>query len=393
VLTNLEAPRYRICRVDPTRPQPEHWTDIVPEGGDVIQQHGVVGGHLGCLVLRDATSVVRLHRLDGTPVREIALPGPGTIYHWTGEADQDEVFTAYQSFVIPPTVCRHLVSTGEQTTWAQVEAPVDPSRFETRQVWFSSKDGTRVPMFLVHRRDLPRDGDRPTLLYGYGGFNAALTPFFLRNIHILLERGGMYAMANLRGGGEYGEAWHRAGMLERKQNVFDDCIAAAEWLVGEGYTRPERLAVHGVSNGGLLVGAVVTQRPDLFRAAICQVPLIDMLRYHRFDFAGSWVTEYGSSEDPTQFRSLLAYSPYHCVVDGRGYPALLITAGAADSRCDPLHARKFAARLQAANAADTPILLRVQGETGHGPGKPLSMWIDEGTDIWCFLAAELGLSR
>jgi len=203
----------------------------------------------------------------------------------------------------------------------------------------------------------------------------------------------MYAMANLRGGGEYGEAWHRAGMLERKQNVFDDCIAAAEWLVGEGYTRPERLAVHGVSNGGLLVGAVVTQRPDLFRAAICQVPLIDMLRYHRFDFAGSWVTEYGSSEDPTQFRSLLAYSPYHCVVDGRGYPALLITAGAADSRCDPLHARKFAARLQAANAADTPILLRVQGETGHGPGKPLSMWIDEGTDIWCFLAAELGLSR
>jgi prolyl oligopeptidase len=247
-------------------------------------------------------------------------------------------------------------------------------------------------MFLVHRQGLPKDRKRPTLLYGYGGFNVSLTPSFTRAGHLLLERDGVYAMANLRGGGEYGEAWHRAGMLDRKQNVFDDFFAAAEWLIRDGWTTPERLAIQGGSNGGLLVGAAVTQRPALCRAAVCAVPLLDMVRYHQFSIARLWIPEYGSAEDPDQFVILYTYSPYHRVREGERYPAMLITAAESDTRVDPLHARKFAARLQAAQAAeDRPILLRIETKAGHGAGKPLTKQIDELTDVWSFLLGQLGL--
>ncbi len=392
VRTNLDAPRYRICRVDPERPQRSSWVEVIPEGPDAIQSHAVVGGHVVSVVLRKASSAMRVHRLEGTLAREVSLPGLGTIYWWTGRADQDDVFIGFLSFGTAPTVIRHTLSTGAQERWEALAPAVDPGRLEVRQVWYRSKDGTAVSMFLVHEKGLRPDGDRPTVLHGYGGFNAAMTPFFVQGAHVLLERGGVMAAVNLRGGGEYGEAWHRAGMLERKQNVFDDCIAAAEWLIAEGYTRPERLGILGTSNGGLLVGAVVTQRPDLLRAAVCRVPLLDMLRYHRFNWANSWRTELGSSDDPEQSRYLLAYSPYHRVQDGVRYPAMLVTASEADSRCEPLHARKFIARVQAATAGASPILLRVQADAGHGPGTPIGTLVEEVTDIWCFLLSELGLA-
>jgi prolyl oligopeptidase len=391
ILSNLDAPRSRVFRVDYGRPERERWREVIPEGPDPINSFGLAGGHIACTLLRGAASAMRLHRLDGTVLREVPMPVPSSIDHWAAEADQDDLFFACQSFAKPPAVYRHRVSTGEQDEWARIGAPVDAAGFETRQEWFTSRDGTRVPMFVVHGAGLSRDGARPTLLYGYGGFDISMAPVFLRGVHVLLERGGVFAMANLRGGGEFGEAWHRAGMLERKQNVFDDCIAAAEWLVAQGYTRPDKLAVHGRSNGGLLVGAMITQRPDLFRAAVCEVPLIDMLRYHRFDFARAWATEYGSSDDPAQFPYLLAYSPYHRVEDGRRYPALLVTAGEKDARCDPLHAKKLAAAVQAATTSEAPVLLRVETAVGHGMGKPVSVLTEEVTDVWCFLARELGL--
>jgi prolyl oligopeptidase len=387
--TNDEAPNYRLFSVDPEQPARERWTEIIPAGKEVLEGHRMVGGRLACSYLRNAAGALRVHGTDGTVVREVALPGLGTLAGWGGEWDADELFFGYVSFTTPPTVFRHSVSSGETELWERVEAPIDPERFTVRQAWYPSRDGTQVSMFVVHRKGLELDGNRPTLLYGYGGFNASMTPGFVRGAYLLLERDGVYALANLRGGGEYGEAWHRDGMLERKQNVYDDCIAAAEYLVREGYTRPERLAVQGGSNGGLLVGAVVTQRPELFRAAVCQVPLLDMLRYHRFSIARLWIPEYGSSEDPRQFHVLHAYSPYHRLRDGARYPAMLITAAESDTRVDPLHARKFAARLQAAQAGEGPILLRIETRAGHGAGKPLAKVIEEQTDVWSFLFSEL----
>jgi prolyl oligopeptidase len=296
------------------------------------------------------------------------------------------------SFTVAPTVYRYDFKAQQAQGWEQVASPIDPARYAVEQVDYPSRDGTRISMFLVHRQGLPQDGKRPTLLYGYGGFNVSLTPSFARAAHLLLERDGLYAMANLRGGGEYGEAWHQAGMLDRKQNVFDDFAAAAEWLIRDGWTTPERLAIQGGSNGGLLVGAAVTQRPELFRAVVCAVPLLDMVRYHQFSIARLWIPEYGSAEDPDQFAILYAYSPYHRIRDGERYPAMLITAAESDTRVDPLHARKFAARLQAAQAAeDRPILLRIETKAGHGAGKPLTKQIDELTDVWSFVLGQLGL--
>lgn len=387
--TNHEAPNYRVVLVDPDQPAPELWQEIIPESDEVLDGHAVVGGHLICDYLRRASSALKVHALDGSLVREVELPEIGSLAGWGGEWDGEELFYGFVSFTTAPAVYRHLVRTGETELWDRIEAPVDPDRFETRQVWYPSRDGTLVSMFIVHRKDLEVDGDRPTLLYGYGGFNVSLTPAFSRGAYLLLERDGVYAMANLRGGGEYGEAWHQAGMLQNKQNVFDDCIAAAEYLVREGYTRPERLALQGGSNGGLLVGAVVTQRPDLFRAVVCQVPLLDMVRYHLFRIARLWIPEYGSSEDEVQFRALFAYSPYHRVRDGEAYPAMLLTAAESDSRVDPLHARKFAARMQA--ASERPALLRIETRAGHGAGKPLSKVIDEAADVWSFLLWQLGV--
>jgi len=280
---------------------------------------------------------------------------------------------------------------GNTGVWQRVEADLDPERFEVQQVRFSSRDGTVISMFLVHARELVRDGRAPVYLTGYGGFNISMTPSFSRSLFLWLEQGGVVAVPNLRGGGEYGEAWHQQGMLGRKQNTFDDFIAAAEYLIRERYTTPERLAIAGGSNGGLLMGAVLTQRPELFRAVIVQVPLLDMLRYHHFLIARLWMPEYGSAEVPEQYRWLRAYSPYHQVREGVAYPAVLLATAESDSRVDPLHARKMAARLQAATSSDRPILLRLEQRAGHGAGKPVSKVLDELTDSWSFIWSELGI--
>jgi prolyl oligopeptidase len=309
----------------------------------------------------------------------------------TGEHDGVEAFFDFSSYTAPPAIRRYELKTGKVTVWDAVKAGVDLSAVEVKQVFFPSKDGTRIPMFIVARKGRPLDGNAPTILYGYGGFNVSQTPDFSRALVWWLEQGGVYAEAQLRGGGEYGEAWHRAGMLDRKQNVFDDFLAAARWLVTAKYTKPERLAVYGGSNGGLLVGAAITQGPDLFHAAVCAVPLLDMVRYHQFQIARLWVPEYGSSETAAQFRTLYAYSPYHHVTRGTAYPAVLFTAAESDSRVDPLHARKMAALLQASTSSEAPILLRIESRAGHGVGKPLSKQIDESTDVYGFFAWQLGL--
>jgi len=392
VRTNQDAPRYRIFRVDPEHPARDHWTEIVPQGEDVLDGHGIVGGRLVCQYLRNAASFLQVRKTDGTPLRDLKLPAIGTVSGWSGESDHSELFYGFVSFTIATRIYRHEIASGETDLWRQVEAPIDGDKFEARQVWYPSKDGTQISMFIIHRKGMELDGRRPTVLYGYGGFNISLTPSFVRGGYTLLERGGVYAIANLRGGGEYGEAWHRAGMLESKQNVFDDFIAAGEYLIAKGYTSTDRLAVMGGSNGGLLVGAVTTQRPDLFRAVVCSVPLLDMVRYHRFRIARLWIPEYGDPDNADQFRVLLAYSPYHHVKDRERYPSLLITAAESDTRVDPLHARKWAARLQAAQSAERPILLRIETKAGHGAGKPLSKVIEEQTDVWTFILSQLGVS-
>jgi prolyl oligopeptidase len=309
-----------------------------------------------------------------------------------GEWNGPDVFVGFTSFAQPAAAYRLDPSTGALEVFASGALPpdFDPGHYAVRQVWFTSKDGTRVPMFVIHRADLLPHCDCPTVLTGYGGFNVSNTPAFVAALPLWLDAGGVYAVANLRGGGELGEAWHQAGMLANKQNVFDDFLGAAEWLIANGYTRPERLAISGGSNGGLLVGAALVQRPDLFNAVVCRVPLLDMLRYQNFRVARLWIAEYGSAEDAAQFPALYAYSPYHHVQDGAPYPATFLLTAEGDSRVDPMHARKMAARLQAANSADSPILLRVETAAGHGVGKPRGKVVDEMADIWSFLFWQLG---
>jgi prolyl oligopeptidase len=307
----------------------------------------------------------------------------------TGEWDGEEAFFGFSSYTFPPAVYRMALPGGETELWQRVEGDVDAAAYTTRLVHYPSRDGTRVSMFLVHRRDRPSDGTGAALLTGYGGFAVSHTPAFGRSMLLFLDKGGLYAVAHLRGGGEYGEDWHRAGMLGRKQNAFDDFLAAAEFLVAEGHAAKDRLAIMGGSNGGLLVGAALTQRPELFRAVVSQVPLLDMLRYPLFRIARLWIPEYGDPDDPQAFAWLHAYSPYHHVTDGTAYPAVLLTAGESDSRVDPMHARKMAARLQVATSSARPVLLRQETRAGHGQGKPVSKLLEEWTDVWSFLCAEL----
>ena len=388
--TNLDAPTYRLYLVDPERPAREGWREIVaPRVDAVLDGFRVTGAALALSYLERASSRLRLADLEGNGVREVALPTIGSLFGLTGEWDGDEVFYGFTSYTEPPTVYRLELPSGTSALWRRVDADLDPSRYEVRQVSFPSKDGTPVTMFVVHRRGLSRGGDNPVYLSGYGGFNISMTPAFSRSLLLWLERGGVVAIPNIRGGGEYGEAWHQGGMLGQKQNSFDDFIAAAEWLIREGYTRPARLAAQGGSNGGLLTGAVLTQRPDLFGAVLIQVPLLDMLRYHRFLIARLWIPEYGSADDPEQFRWLRAYSPYHRVRDGIPYPAVLLATAESDTRVDPMHARKMAARLQAATSSDRPILLRLEARAGHGAGKPLNKVLDELTDTWTFVFWQL----
>jgi prolyl oligopeptidase len=391
VVSNENAPRYQLWQIDPRKPEREHWKLVIPEGEDILESVAAANGKLVALYLKDASSRVRVFSSQGKLLREIALPGLGTVSSLHAHHDQRDVYVPFSSFLIPTRVLRHDVNAGKTNLWQELSAPVDTTQFTVEQVRYPSKDGTSVPMFLVHKKDLARDGNNPTLLYGYGGFNVNLTPGFAAWVGPFIERGGVYAVANLRGGGEYGEAWHRAGMLESKQNVFDDFAAAAEYLIREKVTAPERLAISGRSNGGLLVAAAITQYPQLFKAAVCGVPLTDMIRYHLLQIARLWIPEYGSTENPDQFPFLFAYSPYHHVKDGTAYPATLIFSAESDTRVDPMHARKFAARLQAATSSQAPILLRIEGKAGHGAGKPMAKIIEQYTDEFSFLFEELGV--
>ncbi|MBM3308385.1 MAG: S9 family peptidase [Candidatus Eisenbacteria bacterium] len=394
MMTSLEAPNFRILRVDLENPARLNWQELVPESDLTLQSFLYGGGHLCLLYLKDAHTLVRVHdAATGAHLRDVPLPEVAAVYDWAGDWRSPEVFFGLSSYLTPPTVLRYDATTGALREDMAVEAPLDPSPYVERQVWYESKDGTRIPMFLAHRRDIVLDGNNPTMLVGYGGFGSSVSPGFARNRFLWFERGGVYAEACLRGGGEYGDAWHRAGMLADKQNTFDDFIAAAEWLVAEGITSPERLAVWGGSNGGLLVGAFLTQRPDLAAAVICDVPLLDMTRFHRFYIGDIWSAEYGSPDDPEQFEWLYAYSPYHRVRDGVAYPAVYLTTAESDTRVHPSHALKMTARLQAASASGRPVLLRFQREAGHGLASPMRRVLAEYVDYYSFLFRTLGMTH
>ena len=391
VRTTLEAPQGRIMRAALARPERAHWREIVPmRDSAVLRSVSAVGGKLYANYLENVQSRVVAYDLEGAEVGGIELETIGSVSTVSGRWGETEAYYGFSSFYVPQTVYRYDTATGERAVWSRPDIAIDADAFEVEQVRFTSRDGTQVPMFVVRRADAARDGARPTLLTGYGGFNVSLTPRWSAAAVTWVERGGVYAVANLRGGGELGEAWHQAGMRERKQNVFDDFIAAAEYLIDDGWTRPDKLAIRGGSNGGLLVGAVANQRPDLFAAVVCSYPLLDMVRYHQFMVARYWVPEYGSSESPEQFPVLHAYSPYHNVVDGGRYPAMLFITGDGDTRVAPLHARKMAALVQAKNASDRPILLRYHIKAGHSGGKPVSREIDDSVETFAFLLAELG---
>lgn len=391
ITTNLDAPNKRVVVADPADPAVDRWTEIIAERDDVvIQGASGLGGRLAVSFLQDVLPRVAIHDLTGARVRDIAFGTLGAVGGGAGEWTSDEAFFTFESYHRPNTIYRYDVATGDRSVWAHVEVPIDTDRYTVTQTWFESRDGTRVPMFVTHRDDVVLDGKNPTLLTGYGGFNLNMTPAFSSLAAVWLEHGGVFAEANLRGGGEFGETWHRDGMLERKQHVFDDFIGAAEHLVAEGYTSPRHLSIRGGSNGGLLVGAVSNQRPDLFRAVVCTYPLLDMVRYHRFLVASFWVPEYGSSEEPEQFRYLHAYSPYHNVDASSHYPATLYLTGDGDTRVAPLHARKMAALMQATHGDTTPVLLRYHTDAGHSGGQPISQQIEQMVDTVSFLLWQVG---
>ncbi len=387
--TDRDAPLGRIVSIDPSSLRMDPIA-VVEESADKLSLALIVNDTIVTSYLHNASDTVRLFDLSGAPAGEVELPSIGSLTGIEGEPSDTEMFLGFTSFVQPSTNYRYDFATRRLERFGTSALHINPADYETRQVWYPSKDGTQVSMFLVHRRGLERDGKRPVLLSGYGGFNISLTPAFDPANFVLLDAGGIFALANLRGGGEYGEAWHEAGMLERKQNVFDDFIAAAEWLTASGWSNPKRIAIEGGSNGGLLVAAVMVQRPDLFAAVLCRVPVADMLRYHQFTVGRFWISEYGSADDPGQFPYLYQYSPLHNVHDGVSYPPILITTADTDDRVSPGMAKKFAARLQAAGH-DAPVLIRVETRAGHGAGKPVSKMIEEDADIFAFIFRHLGI--
>ncbi len=390
--TDLDAPRGRIIAIDSQHPERANWREVLPEQNDAIAFATVVHQQFVVIYKHDAHHEIKRYRLEGEFAGEIALPVPGSIAEIAGKPEDSEIFFTFASFLYPPTVLRYDFPSGKLERWRGPRLNFAAERYETKQVFYPSKDGTRVPMFLTHKKDLVLDGNNPTLLYGYGGFDISLTPEFSSNDLLWLECGGVYAQANLRGGGEYGEEWHLAGMLEKKQNVFDDFIAAAEWLIANKYTSSAKLAINGGSNGGLLVAACMLQRPDLYGAVVCEVPVIDMLRYHKFTVGRYWIPEYGNAEEnPEHFRFLYAYSPLHNVKPGVVYPATLIMAADTDDRVVPSHAKKFAATLQATADGAEPVLLRVETKAGHGLGKPVAKIIEERGDVYAFLFKLFGM--
>ena len=393
LFTNWKAPRGRVLAVDFRHPARELWREVIPESETAIDNVNVAGGKIIVTYVKNASSQVKIFEPDGKMSHELSFPALGTVGDLQSTWGNRDAFLGFQSFTIPPTVYRFNIATGKGSVWYQAKVPLDSSRFEVEQVWFTSKDGTRVPMFLVHARGLKADGTRPALLTGYGGFVVNITPTFAPEAILWAEHGGVYAEANLRGGGEFGEEWHHAGMLEKKQTVFDDFIAAAEYLIAKKYTNVAKLAITGGSNGGLLVGAAMTQRPDLFRAVVCSYPLLDMLRYQKFLKGPYWVPEYGSADNPEQFAYLYKYSPYHHVVDSTKYASALFVTGDGDTRVAPLHARKMSARLQAVMDSNRPILLLYDTKSGHSGGRPVIKRIEEYTDILSYLFWQLQIAN
>jgi len=390
--TNLDAPRSRLIAIDTRHPARADWKEIIPQSDQVLSGVTLVGGRFVAEYLVDAHSRLAVFAADGTPAGDITLPGLGTVGGVSGRADSPEMFYAYTSFLYPTTIFRYDVATGARSVWKAPRLAFDPGGYETEQVFYHSKDGTRVPMFLTHRRGLVKDGANPVLLTAYGGFDIDNLPYFSVANAVWLEMGGVLALANIRGGGEYGEEWHQAGMHEHKQNVFDDFIAAGEYLVSQGYTRPAKLAIEGASNGGLLIGAVENQRPDLFGATLPAVGVMDMLRFQKFTIGWAWVTEYGSSDSASQFPYLYAYSPLQNIRPGTHYPPTLVTTADHDDRVVPGHSFKYAATLQAAQGDSAPILIRVETRAGHGGGMPVSKQIELVTDEWAFLVKNLGMT-
>jgi prolyl oligopeptidase len=390
--TDMNATRGRIIAIDTRSPDRKNWKELVPQARETLENVSLVGDHFIASYLKDARTQVMLFDLKGKFVRELELPGIGTANGFVGKRKDTETFYAFTSFTTPTTIYRYDLKTGKSTVYRQPKVDFNPNDYETKQVFYTSKDGTRVPMFITHKKGLKLDGNNPTYLFGYGGFSVSLTPAFsIANI-VWMEMGGLYAQPNLRGGGEYGEEWHLAGTKSNKQNVFDDFIAAAEWLIANKYTSTSKLAIGGGSNGGLLVGACLNQRPDLFGAALPSVGVMDMLRFQKFTIGWAWVPDYGSSDNPEEFKTLYAYSPLHNIKPGTKYPATLITTADHDDRVVPAHSFKYAATIQAAQAGPAPVLIRIETKAGHGAGKPTSKIIEEIADKWGFLVRVLGMN-
>ena len=391
VRTNADAPNYQVVSIDPKKPSKENWQTIIPTRTKLLQGVGKAGGKLFVSYLEDASSRIYQTNYKGILEKEIKLPGIGSAGGFGGNKEDKEIFFTYSSYNYPPAIFRYNITTGKTEPFRKNEVKIDAGNYQTVQSFFTSKDGAKVPMFITYKKGLKLDGNNPTLIYGYGGFNIPLTPGFSISNAFFLEQGGVYAVVNLRGGNEYGEEWHKAGMLLNKQNVFNDLIAAAEFLIKANYTNPQKLAVQGGSNGGLLVGAVMTQRPDLFKVAIPQVGVLDMLRYHTFTIGWAWATEYGRSDKEEDFKNLIKYSPLHNLKKGTKYPATLITTADHDDRVVPAHSFKFASTLQEMNDGTNPTLVRIETKAGHGAGKPTGKQIDEAADTWSFIMYNLGM--
>ena len=389
--TDLDAPLSRLIAINTNHPERSNWKTIIPEKDETLQSVSHVGGRIVASYLKDAQTLVQVYKPTGSFVRTVELPGIGTAYGFGGKADNPETFYSYTSYLYPPTIFKYDILSGESSVYRKPDIEFNPDDYTTQQVFYSSKDGTQVPMFLTYKKGLKRNGQNPTLLYGYGGFNISMRPrFSITNIP-WFEMGGVYAVANLRGGGEYGEEWHEAGMKLNKQNVFDDFIAAAEYLISENYTSTPKLAIQGGSNGGLLVGAAITQRPELFGAALPAVGVMDMLRFNKFTIGWAWESDYGSPQNPEEFEVLLAYSPYHNLKEGVNYPSTMVTTADHDDRVVPAHSFKFAAQLQHAHSGTNPVLIRIETRAGHGAGTPISKRIEQQADKYGFLIRELGI--
>ncbi len=390
--TNSKAPNYKLVQLDPQNPSEANWQVLIPERKELLESVRTGGGKLFASYLKDVTTEVEQYSLTGVLENKIQLPGLGTASGFGCKKEDDHFYYTFTSFTYPPTIFSYDIASGKSELYRSSEVKFNPSDFETKQVFYTSKDGTKVPMFITYKKGIKLDGSNPTLLYAYGGFNINVTPSFSVANLVFVEKGGIFCVANLRGGGEYGEEWHKGGMLDKKQNVFDDFIAGAEYLIREGYTSSSKLAIRGGSNGGLLVGACLTQRPELFKVAIPQVGVLDMLRYHKFTVGWGWAVEYGSSDNKDQLEYLLKYSPLHNIKKGVCYPATLITTADHDDRVVPAHSFKFAAALQEAQGCAQPALIRIDSKAGHGAGKPTSKMIDEAADIWSFVFYNMGVT-